>query len=32
MAKLKGKEYAKELVKLQGELCVLQEWVKAKGD
>ena len=31
MAKLKGKEYAKELIKLQGELCVLQEWVKAKG-
>jgi len=29
--KLKGKEYAKELVKLQGELCALQEWVKAKG-
>src|SRR4030095_15911630 len=29
--KLKGKEYAKELLKLQGELCVLQEWVKAKG-
>ena len=31
MAKLKGKEYAEELIKLQGELCVLQEWVKAKG-
>jgi polyphosphate kinase 2 (PPK2 family) len=31
MAKLKGKEYAKELVKLQGELCALQDWVKAKG-
>jgi len=29
--KLKGKEYAKELVKLQGELVALQEWVKAKG-
>jgi len=29
--KLSGKEYAKELLKLQGELCVLQEWVKAKG-
>jgi polyphosphate kinase len=29
--KLSGKEYAKELVKLQGELCMLQEWVKAKG-
>src|SRR6187455_2404912 len=31
MAKLKGKEYAKELVKLQGELCALQDWVKKKG-
>jgi polyphosphate kinase len=31
MAKLTGKEYAKELIKLQGELCVLQDWVKAKG-
>jgi polyphosphate kinase 2 len=31
MAKLKGKEYAKELLKLQGELCLLQDWVKAKG-
>ena len=31
MAKLKGKEYAKELIQLQGKLCVLQEWVKAKG-
>jgi len=31
MAKLKGKEYAEELIKLQGELCILQEWVKAKG-
>ena len=29
--KLKGKEYAKELLKLQAELCVLQEWVKEKG-
>jgi polyphosphate kinase len=29
--KLKGKTFAKELLKLQGELCVLQEWVKAKG-
>src|SRR6185369_9734269 len=29
--KLKGKEYAKELRKLQGELCVLQEWVKHQG-
>jgi polyphosphate kinase 2 len=29
--KLSGKDYAKELIKLQGELCELQEWVKAKG-
>src|SRR5437763_134378 len=29
--KLTNKEYAKELRKLQGELCQLQEWVKAKG-
>jgi polyphosphate kinase 2 len=29
--KLKGKKYAKELVKLQAKLCALQEWVKAKG-
>jgi len=29
--KLKGKKYAKELVKLQGELCKLQAWVKHKG-
>jgi len=29
--KLKNKEYAKELTKLQEELCVLQDWVKAKG-
>src|SRR3954463_5743108 len=29
--KLKGKEYVKELRKLQGELCHLQEWVKHKG-
>ncbi len=28
---LKGKEYLKELRKLQRELCHLQEWVKAKG-
>ena len=28
---LKGKAYEKELRKLQGKLCVLQEWVKAKG-
>ncbi len=30
-AKLKNKKYAKELRKLQGELCALQEWVKHKG-
>ena len=29
--KMKEKEYAKELQKLQGKLCILQEWVKAKG-
>ena len=29
--RLKGKEYMKELRKLQTELCILQEWVKAKG-
>jgi polyphosphate kinase len=29
--KLKGKKYQKELLKLQGELCRLQEWVKHKG-
>src|SRR5947209_12111112 len=29
--KLKNKEYAKELRRLQEELCQLQEWVKAKG-
>lgn len=29
--KLKGKEYEKELRKLQAELCKLQEWVKHKG-
>jgi polyphosphate kinase len=29
--KLKTKKYLKELTRLQGELCVLQEWVKAKG-
>jgi len=29
--KLKNKAYAKELTRLQGKLCVLQEWVKAKG-
>jgi len=30
-SRLKGKEYMKELRKLQTELCILQEWVKAKG-
>jgi polyphosphate kinase len=29
--KLKRKDYEKELVRLQGELCKLQEWVKHKG-
>jgi polyphosphate kinase 2 len=29
--KLKGKKYQKELLKLQAELCRLQEWVKHKG-
>ena len=29
--KLKNKKYAKELRKLQAELCHLQEWVKHKG-
>jgi polyphosphate kinase 2 len=29
--KLKGKKYAKELLKLQAELCMLQEWVKYEG-
>ena len=29
--RLKNKAYLKELVKLQEELCHLQEWVKAKG-
>ena len=29
--KMKTKDYEKEMLKLQGELCVLQEWVKAKG-
>jgi polyphosphate kinase 2 len=28
--KHKGKKYAKELTRLQGELCALQEWVKEK--
>jgi polyphosphate kinase len=31
MEKLTGKAFEKELRRLQGELCVLQEWVKAKG-
>ena len=30
-SKLKGKEYMKELRRLQAELCHLQEWVKTKG-
>jgi polyphosphate kinase 2 len=30
-AEMKGKEYAKELKKLQVELCHLQEWAKASG-
>jgi polyphosphate kinase 2 len=29
--RLKGKKYAKELTRLQGELCALQDWVKEKG-
>lgn len=29
--KLKGKQYLKELRKLQGELCKLQEWIKHQG-
>src|SRR5262245_8786780 len=29
--KLSGKEYAKELERLQVELCYLQEWTKATG-
>jgi polyphosphate kinase len=29
--KLKNKKYLKELERLQAKLCVLQEWVKAKG-
>ena len=31
MAKLKRKAFEKELQKLQGKLCILQDWVKAKG-
>ncbi len=30
-ARLKGKEYTKQLRRLQAELCRLQEWVKHKG-
>ena len=30
MAKLKQKAYDKKLRKLQGKLCMLQDWVKAK--
>src|ERR1700744_4244857 len=30
-SKLSGKQYESELRRLQGELCHLQEWVKAKG-
>jgi len=29
--KLKRKDFEKELTRLQGKLCILQEWVKAKG-
>jgi polyphosphate kinase len=31
MAKLKRKQFEEELQKLQGKLCILQEWVKEKG-
>jgi polyphosphate kinase 2 len=31
MSKLKRRKFEKELTRLQGKLCVLQEWVKAKG-
>jgi polyphosphate kinase 2 len=31
MAKLKQKQYDKELARLQSKLCALQDWVKAKG-
>jgi polyphosphate kinase 2 len=31
MAKMKRKEFEKELQKLQAKLCVLQDWVKDKG-
>lgn len=30
-SKMKRKRYEKELVKLQTELCILQEWIKHKG-
>ena len=29
--KMKRKKYEKELTRLQGKLCVLQDWVKEKG-
>jgi polyphosphate kinase 2 len=29
--KMKGKEYEKELLRVQAELCILQEWVKHTG-
>src|SRR6476619_4002625 len=29
--KMKRKKYEKELARLQGKLCMLQDWVKAKG-
>jgi len=31
MSKLPRKKYEKELVRLQAKLCVMQEWVRAKG-
>src|SRR5262245_18514706 len=31
MQKLTRKKYEKDLQKLQAELCILQEWVKANG-
>jgi polyphosphate kinase 2 len=31
LKKLKNKEYVKELTKLQERLCILQDWVKARG-
>jgi polyphosphate kinase len=31
MAAVKRKKYERELRRLQGKLCGLQEWVKAKG-